>query len=143
MAVVVQYRYSEAIHPLHAVLLAGTVPLFLGALFSDLAYFQSYQIQWANFSSWLIVGGLFFAGFALIFAIVDLCRASRRAPGIGLYALVLLATWIAGFLNALMHARDAWATMPGGLILSVITTLLACAATWLGFRTPRFVGRSS
>ena len=40
--------------PLHGTLLAGTVPLFLGALLSDIAYGQTYQIQWANFASWLI-----------------------------------------------------------------------------------------
>ena len=142
MAVVVQHRYSEAIHPLHAVLLAGTIPLFLGALLNDWAYANTYEIQWSNFASWLIVGGLVFSGIALVCAIVDLCRAHHRAPGIGLYFLLLLATWVAGFLNALMHARDAWAMMPGGLILSVITTLLACLATWLGFRTPRFVRRA-
>lgn len=142
MAVVVQYRYSEAIHPLHAVFLSGAASLFLGALLSDLAYAKSYEIQWSNFASWLIVGGLIFAAIALIFAVVDLCRASRRAPGIGLYFLLLLATWVVGFFSALMHARDAWAMMPGGLILSAITTVLACLATWLGFRTPRFVGRA-
>jgi hypothetical protein len=30
--------------------------------------------------------------------------------------------------------------MPTGLILSVIVTLLACLATWLGFCTPRIGG---
>ena len=143
MAVVVQYRYSEAIHPLHAVLVAGAMALFLGALLSDVAYANTYEIQWSNFSSWFIVGGLVFSGIALVFAIVDLCRAHRRAPGIGVYFLLLLATWVVGFLNALMHARDAWAMMPGGLILSIVTTLLACLTTWLGFRTPRFVGRTA
>lgn len=143
MAVVVQYRYSEAIHPLHAVLLAGTIPLFLGALLNDLAYSRTFEIQWSNFASWLIVGGLIFAGLALIFALVDVCRARHRAPGIGAYFVLLLATWVVGFFSALMHARDAWAMMPGGLILSAVTTLLACLATWLGFRTPRFAGRTS
>ena len=38
MAVIVERRYSTVIHPLHAVLLAGTVPLFLGAALSDAAY---------------------------------------------------------------------------------------------------------
>ena len=141
MAVVVQYRYSEAIHPLHAVLLSGAASLFLVALLNDVAYANTYEIQWSNFASWLIVAGLVFSGIALVFALVDLCRASRRAPGIGVYFLLLLATFVAGFFNALMHARDAWAMMPGGLILSVITTVLAFLATWLGFRTPRFVGR--
>ena len=137
MAIVVQHRYSQAIHPLHAVLLAGTIPLFLGALLNDAAYAQTFEIQWSNFASWLIVGGLIFATLALIFAIVDLCRAHRRAPGFGLYFALLLAVWIIGFLNALMHTRDAWAMMPGGLIMSAITTVLACLATWQAFRTPR------
>ena len=44
--------------------------------------------------------------------------------------MLWLATWIVGFFNALMHARDAWASMPGGLVLSVITFVLACVATF-------------
>ncbi|UYO94661.1 DUF2231 domain-containing protein [Pollutimonas sp. M17] len=140
MAVIIERRYSEAIYPLHALLLAGTLPLFIGAALCDAAYASTYQIQWNNFASWLIAGGLVFAGVALIFAIVDLCRARRRARGIVLYAALLLATWVLGFLNALMHARDAWASMPAGLVLSVIVALLTCAATWFGFCTPRIGG---
>jgi uncharacterized membrane protein len=119
------------------VLLAGTVPLFLGAALSDAEYASTYEIQWSNFASWLIVGGLVFSGIALAFAIIDLSRPTRRAPGVGVYFAVLLATWMVGFLDALMHARDAWATMPGGLGMSVITAVLACFATWFGFATPR------
>ncbi len=133
-------RYSQTVYPLHAVFLAGTVPLFMGAALSDAAYASSYNIQWNNFASWLIVGGLVFASIALVFAIVDLCRAHRRAPGVVLYAVILLATWMIGFFNALMHARDAWASMPTGLILSIIVTVLAIAATWFGFCTPRIGG---
>ena len=81
MAVIVERRYSTVIHPLHAVLLAGTVPLFLGAALSDAAYASTYEIQWNNFASWLIVGGLAFASIALLLAIIDLCRANRRASG--------------------------------------------------------------
>jgi uncharacterized membrane protein len=136
MVVTVETRYSEAIHPLHAVLLAGSVPLFLGAALSDAAYASTYEIQWSNFASWLIAGGLVLAGIALLFAIVDLCRANRRARGIVVYAVVLLVTWVVGFSNALMHARDAWASMPTGLVLSVIVTVLAGVATWFGFCTP-------
>ena len=135
--VIVESRYSEAIHPVHAVFLAGTVPLFLGAALSDYAYASTYEIQWANFASWLVAGGLVFAGIALIFAVVDLLRAHRRARGIGLYAVLLLAAWAAGLFSALAHARDAWAVMPGGLILSVAAAVLACLAAWFGFSTPR------
>ncbi len=140
MAVIIERRYSEAIHPFHAIVLAGIIPLFLGAALSDWAYYSTYEIQWSNFASWLIVGGLVFSGLALVLALVDLARFRRSARGVGLYFLVLLATWVVGFFNALMHARDAWAAMPGGLILSVITTLLALLATWLAFCTPRTGG---
>lgn len=121
------------LHPAHAVLLAGTVPLFLGAMLSDIAYSASYEIQWNNFASWLIVGGLLFGGFALLWAIVDLFRADRRGGRLLVYLLLLLVTWILGFINALVHARDAWASMPSGLILSAIVVVLACAATWAGY----------
>jgi uncharacterized membrane protein len=134
-------RYSQVVYPLHAIFLAGTIPFFLSAALSDIAYARSFQIQWNNFASWLIVGGLIFTAIALVFAVVDLFRAHRRAAGIVWYALILLITWVVGFLNALVHARDAWAGMPTGLILSVIVTLLACVATWFGFCTPR-IGRT-
>ena len=137
MAVTIERRYSEAIHPFHAVLLAGSLPLFLGALLSDAAYASTYEIQWNNFASWLIIGGLIFSGVALLFALIDLVRASRRTRGIFVYTLVLLAAWVAGFFNALMHARDAWASMPAGLVLSAVATVLACVATWLAFHSPR------
>jgi len=142
MAIIIERRYSEAIYPVHAVFLAGIVPLFLGAALSDWAYMSSYHIQWSNFASWLIVGGLIFTGITLVFALIDLCRAHRRARGILPYFIVLLAVLVVGFFNALMHARDAWAAMPGGMILSVITTLLAILAVWLGFCTPRMGERT-
>lgn len=122
-----------ALHPFHAVFLAGTIPLFLGATLSDIAYSSSYEIQWSNFASWLIVGGLVFGGVALLWAIVDLFRADRRGRVALVYVLLLLTSWILGFINALIHGRDAWASMPAGLILSVIVTVLACMATWLVF----------
>jgi hypothetical protein len=49
-----------------------------------------------------------------------------------------VAAWVVGFFDALMHARDAWASMLGGLVLSVMVTVLAGVATALGFRTRRF-----
>ncbi len=138
----INYKYSQTIYPFHAVCLAGTIPLFLGAALSDAAYASTYEIQWNNFASWLIAGGLLLAGIALIFTIVDLLRASRRSSGIGLYAIALALTFVIGFFNALMHGRDAWASMPTGLVLSIIVTVLACAATWAGFCTPRIGGRN-
>lgn len=124
--------YHSPPGPLHAILLCGTVPLFLGTLLSDIAYYDSYQIQWSNFASWLIVGGLVFAGLALVFALVNLLRARRKAGPPLVYFLLLLATWVLGLLNAFEHAKDAWAAMPSGLVLSVIVSVLAVASAWIG-----------
>lgn len=140
MTATAQRTYRSTPNPLHATLLAGTVPLFLGALLSDIAYFRSYQIQWSNFSSWLIAGGLVFCGLALLFALVNLIRADHRKGRPLLYFLLLLVIWILGFINALEHAKDAWAIMPAGLILSVIVTVLACVATWIGLTNLRSGG---
>lgn len=122
------------IHPLHALFLAFPFPLFLGTLVSDIAYWRSYQIQWANFSQWLNAGGLLVGSLALLWAVV----IAFRSRGTGnsrpvAYALLLLAAWVAGFFNALIHARDAWAIMPQGLWLSAISALLALVAAWVGF----------
>lgn len=132
MTTTAHHTYRRTPHPLHAILLAGTVPLFLGALLSDVAYFRTYQIQWSNFSSWLIVGGLVFCGFALLFALANMIRAHYAKGRPMVYFLILLVAWILGFINALEHAKDAWATMPGGLILSAIVSVLVLVAAWIG-----------
>ena len=121
--------------PLHATLLAGGVPLFLGALLSDIAYAQTFQIQWANFASWLIAGALVFCGLALLFALVNLLRAPHKAGRPVVYVLLLLVTWVLGLIDAFQHAKDAYAMMPAGLVLSAIVTVLAILATWTGLRT--------
>ena len=128
--------------PLHALLLAGTVPLFLGAMISDIAYYISYQIQWSNFAAWLIAGGLVFCGLALLFALANLISARRKAGRPTLYFLLLLVTWVLGLVNAFEHAKDAWAVMPSGLVLSVIVTVLAVVTAWLGLSNLRSGGEA-
>ena len=139
VTIYVDRTHRDALHPLHAALLAGTVPLFLGAVLSDLAYWSSYHVQWNNFASWLIAGGLVFGGLAIVGAIVERFRpASGRLPIV--YLLLLLVSWILGLGNAFVHALDAWASMPAGLILSIIVAVLACAATWIGLSGKRTGG---
>ncbi|KFI06469.1 DUF2231 domain-containing protein [Massilia sp. BSC265] len=117
---------------LHTILLAGSVPLFLGALLSDIAYYNTYQIQWNNFASWLLAGAELLSGLALLFALMNLLRAKRKAGRPMTYFLVLLATWVVGLLNSFEHAKDAWASMPTGMVLSIVVTVLSLAAAWLG-----------
>lgn len=114
--------------PLRAVVIAGALPLFLGALLADWAYSATYEVQWTNFASWLIAGGLMFVGLALVWTAIEaLGGAGWIAPG------MLAATFVVGFVNALVHAKDGWAAMPAGLVLSLIVVGLAFAAIWAGF----------
>lgn len=121
------------LHPIHGVLLGGSLSLFLGGLLSDYAYSNTYHVQWTNFASWLIAGGLVFSGLALLWAAISLFRAHHRRGLAIVYTLLLFVAWVIGFFNALVHAKDVWASMPDGLILSVIVVLLTCATTWIGF----------
>ncbi|MGE8359932.1 DUF2231 domain-containing protein [Pseudomonas sp.] len=140
MTVTTHPAYRSTPGPLHAILLAGTVPLFLGALLSDIVYYQTYQIQWSNFASWLIAGGLVFCGLAVLFALVNLLRAQPKSGRPLAYFLLLLVTWVLGLLNAFEHAKDAWAVMPQGLVLSAVVTLLALIASWIGLTSLRAGG---
>lgn len=128
---------TRAIHPLHAVLLAGTVPLFLGGLISDIAYARTAEVQWSNFASWLIAGAMVFTGFALLGAIVALFRSHWSRGWPLLCFVVLLAVFVLGMIDSFVHARDAWAIMPDAPIYSAIVTVLAVAATWIGFASLR------
>lgn len=133
---------ERGINPIHAVLLAATLPLFLGGLLSDITYTYSFEIQWINFAAWLIAGAMVFTGLALVWALVDVIRGPRRRGWPLVYLLALLAIFVLGLLNSFVHARDAWGTMPDGLILSAVVTVLAIFAVWVGFSNLR-VGYSN
>ncbi|MFD1961195.1 hypothetical protein ACFSHP_23120 [Novosphingobium panipatense] len=77
--------------------------------------------------------GLVLEGPALLWSLVRLLRPEvRRDRRWLLFVVFLAATFILGFVNSLVHAKDAWAMMPEAIFLSVIV-FLGCAATWLGF----------
>lgn len=139
MVSTVERRHVPAFHPVHLLLLGAVIVLFLGGLLSDIGYARTFEIQWQNFASWLIAGALVINGVALVCALIGLLP-SRRTRGTLLHFVLLLATWVVGFFNALMHARDAWASMPGGLVLSVITVVLAIVATCFAACAPRIGG---
>ena len=121
------------IHGLHAFLLADMVPLFLGVLLTDLAFAKTWEVQWKNFASWLLVGALVFTGFALLWAVVDAALLRFRHLLQMVFTALLLLIWILGFINALLHAGDAAAGLSAALVLSWTLAILSIAVTWLGF----------
>lgn len=108
---------------------------FIGALLTDIAYSQSAQMQWANFSAWLIAAGLVMGGFALLALLIDYFGDRQfRAQGIATAYLVLsIAVWVIELFNAFIHSRDVWTSVvPTGLTLSAIAVVLLLVSGWLG-----------
>ncbi|MEC3910359.1 DUF2231 domain-containing protein [Sphingobium sp. CR2-8] len=128
-------RVRPLLQPLHGLLLAWPVALFPAALLSDITYLNSAEIQWTNFSAWLITGGLLGGGIVLLWVFIGLVRAkatmrSRSA----IYLLLLALMWISGLINAFQHSRDGWSSVgTTGLILSILSSLFALAAGWVAY----------
>jgi uncharacterized membrane protein len=120
--------------PVHAMLVPFPIVCFTGAMLTDITYSNSAQVQWANFSEWLLAFGLIMGVLAAVFGLIDFLAAGRARPRIGWFhlagnAIVLLLA----LLNNVVHARDGWTgVVPTGLALSVITVLLMVITGFLG-----------
>ena len=128
--------FRERLNPFRGILMAFPIALFSSALISDIAYLKTAQMQWSNFSAWLIVGALVFGGLAGLWAIVNLALAwrgpTRNAALIHLAALAL--AWIFGLINAFKHSQDAWSSVGAfGVILSILCTILVLVAGWTAY----------
>jgi uncharacterized membrane protein len=128
--------FRARIEPLRGILMAFPIALFTSAVISDIAYLQSAQMQWSNFSAWLIVGGLVFGGLAGLWALIDLALSwrspARRAALIHVAALAL--AWIVGLINAFKHSQDAWSSVGAfGLTLSILSMILVLVAGWFAY----------
>lgn len=128
--------FRERLNPFRGILMAFPIALFSSALISDIAYLKTAQMQWSNFSAWLIVGALVFGGLAGLWALIDLVLSwrtpARRAAVIHLAALAL--AWVLGLINAFKHSQDAWSSVGAfGLTLSILSTALILIAGWLAY----------
>jgi uncharacterized membrane protein len=112
------------------------IACFVGTLLSDLMYWQSASMQWANFSAWLVTIGVIVGWLAAIAGLIDFLanRAVRAQPPawphfIGNLVVLILATF-----NMMIHSRDAYTSVvPAGLILSVLTVGILLVTGWLGW----------
>jgi uncharacterized membrane protein len=122
-------------NPLHPLLASIPFTCFTGALLTDIAYWQSATMQWANFSAWLLAAGLFVAAFAIIVGLIDFMTDRAHALGVtwaysGGNALAL----VLAIINSFVHSRDAYTSVvPEGLILSALTVLIMLVTGWMGW----------
>lgn len=123
-----------ASYPLHVILAAYPTACFTGAFLTDIAYVWTDQMQWANFSAWLITAGLVMGALAAIAGIVELfARRAVQLERPWMHSLGNLAVLLLSFVNILVHSRDAYTSvMPEGLILSGIVAVLVLITSWSG-----------
>lgn len=121
--------------PIHAMLVPFPIVCFTLTLLTDIAYWQTSNLMWHNFSAWLLFAGLVFGALAALAGVVDLLfrasvRAQRPAWPHAIGSMIVLALAV---VNSLLHAGDGWtAIVPWGLALSAVTVVLMIVTDWLG-----------
>ena len=131
-------RQSGGAHPIHGMLAAFPLAFFVAAFVTDIAYATTAQMQWANFSVWLIAAGVIMGIVAAIAGIVDAVvtkrRGRRTVPRSALHSVLTVVAFVFAIINGFVHSRDAWTSVvPAGIILSGITALLIIITSWLGY----------
>src|ERR1700750_713511 len=99
---------------------SAAAALLIAAFVTDVFYYQTSIMQWANFSVWLITGGLLLALVAGLVLLVDFLLGHtgriHRSEFSGLVIVPLLS-----IVNAFIHSRDAWTSViPQGIAISAI-----------------------
>lgn len=124
---------SRIPRPLHPFFVGLGGALLMAALFTDYMYSSNSLMQWANFSAWLITGGLVLALISAIFLLIDFALG-RAGPIRWLDFGLVGAAAILSLVNVFVHTRDAWTSVvPTGITLSIIVTILLLAAGLRGW----------
>lgn len=98
---------------------------FVGTLIFDILYANTATILWIKAASWLVSIGLL---FAIIPQLINLYRVwfgkhRIRMRGDTVNFWLNVVGIVAAIVNAFVHSRDAYATMPDGLWLSIVTVV--------------------
>jgi uncharacterized membrane protein len=118
---------------LHPPLVAAGAALLIAAFVTDYIYYSTSLMQWANFSAWLITGGLTVALVAAIFLLADFLLGHtgrlHRAEFIGLAIVTVLSIF-----NAFIHSRDAWTSVvPQGITISAVVAVVLLVMSFRGW----------
>jgi uncharacterized membrane protein len=107
--------------PIHPMFVSFPIVCFVGALLTDLTYWRTAEMMWADFSVWLITVGLIMGFLTAIAGLVDFLfsRAIRAQRLAWVHMLGNLFVMLLSLFNVLVHGRDGWTSVvPTGLILS-------------------------
>lgn len=123
-------------HPIHPMLVPIPIACFVGALITDLTYWRSAVMMWADISAWLVTVGVIVGFLAAIAGLIDFIGSRKiraQAPAwphaMGNIVVLVLAT-----LNMLVHSRDAWTSVvPWGVVLSAAVVVILMFTGWMGW----------
>jgi uncharacterized membrane protein len=122
--------------PVHAMLVPIPIVCFLGTMVTDLVYWQTADMMWANMSAWLLTVGLCVSVLVVIAGLIDFFgdRRVRDLPSAWIHATGNGLALILSIINAFVHSRDAYTSVvPEGLSLSIVVALILCITIWNGW----------
>lgn len=122
-------------HPIHAILAPFPTACFVLTLLTDLAYWKTASMPWANMSVWLLTVGLIVAAFVVLAGLADFLgeRRIRKLPVVYIHGVGNAVALVLAIANAFIHSRDAYTSVaPAGLTLSALTVLILLVTGWLG-----------
>jgi uncharacterized membrane protein len=122
-------------HPVHPMLVPFPIGFFVGALLSDLVFWQTRDGFWASASVYLLGTALFFAALAATAGFADFFGDKRvRSLGAARRHMVgNLSAVLISVLNFLMRLGDSeGAAFPFGLLLSAVVALILVYTGWQG-----------
>ena len=109
---------------------------FFATFITDLVYWQSTAIMWADMSAWLLTVGLIIAVFAVAAGLIDFLgdRRIRQLRAAWVHVLGNITALVLSIFNALIHTRDAYTSVvPTGLVLSALVVLILVVTGWNGW----------
>ncbi|MCJ2134379.1 DUF2231 domain-containing protein [Methylobacterium sp. J-026] len=108
---------------------------FLGTWVTDIAYWLTANMQWANFSAWLLSVGLIVSALAVLAGLVDFFgdRRIRQLRTAWIHAAGNAVALGLSIVNVFVHSRDAYTSVvPTGLLLSSAVVLILLVTGWSG-----------
>jgi uncharacterized membrane protein len=121
--------------PLYPMLVPIPMVCFAGALASDVTYWRTAAMQWANISAWLLVIGLIVTVFAVVAGMMDLLkdRHIRSLRAAWVHVVGNAIALVLSIVNALVHSRDAYTSVvPSGIVLSALVVIILLITAWNG-----------